>query len=122
VASLLGFHQGWAWVVIVGNGLAGLWALAAHRVPSLRTRALWWFTGGAEVAVAVQVATGVAMVTANHARPVPFHPFYGYVAVVVIGFLFAYRSQLWRRRYQLYGWGGLFLMGVAIRALLVARS
>ncbi len=30
VATLLEVHEGWSWVVIIGNGLAGLWAGAAH--------------------------------------------------------------------------------------------
>ena len=32
----------------------GAWALAAHWLDALRTRALWWFTGFAELAVFVQ--------------------------------------------------------------------
>ena len=55
-------HESWAWVVIIGNALAGLWALAAHKVSSLRTRALWWFTGIVQFAVFVQVALGVTLV------------------------------------------------------------
>ena len=35
----------WAWVVIIGNGLAGIWALLAHKYTARRTRALWWFIG-----------------------------------------------------------------------------
>ncbi len=119
--TLLGFHRAWAWVVILGNAMAGVWALAAWRWPQLRTRSLWWFTAGVEAAVAVQVATGVGMVVGHHARPPAFHPFYGFVAVIVVGFLFAYRQALWYRRYALYGFGGLFLAGVAIRALVLAR-
>ena len=41
---LLDIHKAWAWFVIIGNGLAGLWSLAAHRWPGVRSRALWWFT------------------------------------------------------------------------------
>ena len=36
-ATLLELHTGWAWFVIIGNGLAGVWALAANWLPSLRT-------------------------------------------------------------------------------------
>ena len=42
---LLDLHEGWAWFVIIGNGLAG--AVGARRPTgcrALRTRALWWFT------------------------------------------------------------------------------
>ena len=58
--TLLDLHQWWAWPVVVGNGVVGLWALAAHRWPEARKRALWWCTAAAEVAIAVQVVLGVA--------------------------------------------------------------
>ena len=122
LGALLDFHRVWGYLIIVGNGLAGLWALAAHRYPALRTRALWWFTFFVEAAVFVQIGTGLGLIDGLHAKPPPFHPFYGFVAVVVVGVCFAYRSQLRRRIYLLYGFGGLFLMGVAVRALLVAKS
>jgi hypothetical protein len=121
LGALLAFHQIWGYGVIVGNGLAGIWALVAHRNTQLRTRALWWFTFFVEAAVFIQVGTGIGMVAGEHAHPVAFHPFYGFFAVVVVGFLYAYREQLRHRIYLLYGFGGLFIMGVGIRALITAR-
>ena len=119
---LLDIHTAWAWVVIVGNGLAGVWALGAHRVPALRTRALWWFTFVAELAVFVQVAFGVAVMTADDIDPPQFHMFYGFVAIIAVGIIYSYRQQLRSRLYLLYGFGGLFVMGLGIRALLVGRT
>jgi hypothetical protein len=116
---LLDIHAAWAWVVIVGNGLAGAWALGAHRLPALRTRALWWFTFVVELAVIVQVALGVAVMNADGIEPPPFHLFYGFVAIIAIGIVFSYRQQMRHRLYLLYGFGGLFVMGLGIRALLV---
>lgn len=120
LATLLQFHAGWAWVLIFGNGLAGVWSLAAHKVLALRTRALFWFIGFVETAVFIQVLTGVIMVSSKAKSPPVFHPFYGFVAIIVIGFLYAYKDRLVPRLYLLYGFGSLFLMGVSIRALLVA--
>ena len=60
--ALYDLHKNWAWFVIIGNGLAGVWSLLAHKYTVLRTRALWWFIGLAEVAIFVQVAMGVALV------------------------------------------------------------
>jgi 1,4-dihydroxy-2-naphthoate octaprenyltransferase len=57
--TLRDLHVGWSWFMIIGNGVAGLWCLGAHRLPSLRTRALWWFTIAAEIAVFIQVVLGV---------------------------------------------------------------
>jgi hypothetical protein len=108
-----------AWVVIVGNAVAGSWALGAHWVPRLRTRALWWFTVAVEVAIFVQVVLGVAMIAAQGREAEQFHMFYGFVAVITVGILYSYRAQLAGHRFLLYGLGGLFLMGLGIRALLL---
>ncbi|MBU3701515.1 MAG: hypothetical protein FGM58_05655 [Acidimicrobiia bacterium] len=114
-------HQAFAWFVIIGNALAGVWALAANWVESLRTRALWWFIVVVEGSVFVQVAMGVGMV-AGQGIPAPdFHMFYGFVAIIAVGIIYSYRNQLAHRKYLLYGFGGLFIMGLGIRAMLVGN-
>jgi len=121
-ASLLDIHKGWAWVLIFSNGLAGAWALGAHWLPSLRTRALWWFTVAAEFSVFVQAGLGTAMVAGQHIQPVKFHLFYVFVAIIAVGILYSYRQQMRDRLYLLYGFGGLFVLGLGIRAMLVAQG
>ena len=108
-------------MVIIGNGLAGLWALGANWLPALRTRALWWFTGLTELAVFVQVGLGVGLVAGKKLQAPRFHMFYGFVAIIAVGILYSYRQQMRSRLYLLYGGGGLFIMGLGIRAMLVAR-
>ena len=107
---------------MIGNGLAGAWALAAHWATALRTRALWWFTTAVEVAIFVQVGLGVAAMQVEDYEPRQFHMFYGFVALVAVGILYSYRAQLRQRLYLLYGFGGLFLMGLGIRAMLVGQA
>ncbi|HEV2071213.1 MAG TPA: hypothetical protein VGR26_15595 [Acidimicrobiales bacterium] len=106
-------------MVIVGNAVAGSWALGAHWVPRLRIRALWWLTVLVEVAIFMQVALGVAMIAVESRDADEFHMFYGFVAIIAVGILYSYRAQLEGHRYLLYGLGGLFLMGLGIRALLL---
>ena len=106
-------------MVVVGNGLAGLWALGADRLEALRTRALWWFTAVVEVAVFVQVALGVRVLSGRDTERAQFHMFYGFVAIVAVGILYSYRQQLRHRLYLLYGLGGLFVMGLGIRAMTI---
>lgn len=106
-------------MLIIGNGLAGTWALGATRIPRLRARALWWFTVVAELAVFVQVGLGVALVAGQRVEASEFHMFYGFVAIIAVGILYSYRQQMRRHLYALYGFGGLFVMGLGIRALQV---
>ncbi len=118
-ATVLGVHEGWSWVMIVSNAMAGLWALGAGRWPSLRTRALWWFTAFAELAVFVEVALGVGLVAGQGYEVPQFHAFYGFLGIITVAIVYSYRHQLRHRLYLLYGLGGLFIMGLGIRAMTV---
>ncbi len=120
LATLRDIHEGLAWVMVVGNGLAGAWALAAHRADALRGRALWWFTALVQVVIAVQVTLGVGLVAGQDIEPPQFHLFYGFVALITVGIVYSYRQSLRPHRHLLYGFAGLFLMGLGIRAMIVA--
>jgi len=122
LASLSELHESWAWVAIISNGLAGVWALSAHKLTPLRSRALWWYTGIAQFTIFVQVAFGVAMVNKQKLEFPAFHAFYGFVAIMAVAIIYSYRLQLKSRVYLLYGFGGLFLMGLGIRAMLVGQA
>jgi hypothetical protein len=110
-------HVGFAWFVIIANGTAGAWALAADRIAALRHRSLWWYTGLAEVGVAIQVMLGVAALQLEDRDASDIHMFYGFIAFATIGIIYSYRQQLEAWTFRLYGFGGLFLMGLGIRAL-----
>lgn len=116
---LLDLHDSFAWFVVIANGLAGAWCTAAHWWPTLRVRAMWWFVILAELTVFVQVGLGVAMVAGQGLKAPKFHMFYGFVAIIAIGIIYAYRAQMERWRYLLYGLGSFFLMGLGIRAMIV---
>jgi len=118
---LLDIHQSFAWFVIIGNGLGGLWALGAHYWPALRTRALWWFIVVVECSIFVQVGLGVAMVAGQGLKAPKFHMFYGFVAIITVGLIYSYRQQMQKQKFLLYGLGGLFLMGLGIRAMIVGN-
>lgn len=115
--SLLSVHEQWAWFVIVSCGLAGCWALAAHFWAPARRRALWVFTAIAQLSVFVQATLGTIIVARSDADPPQFHIFYGFLCVIAVSIITGYRHQLAEYRYLLYGGGGLFVMGLAIRAL-----
>ncbi len=119
--AVLNFHKAWAWFVIIGNGLAGLWALGAHYLAALRTRALWWFIAAAEATVFVQVTLGAILVGKYKVVFPKFHAFYGFVAIIAVAIIYSYRHQMRHRLYLLYGLGSLFVMGLGIRAMLVGK-
>ena len=118
---LVDLHESWAWFVIISNGLAGLWSFGAHKIESLRTRALWWFTLLAELTMFVQVVLGVILVNKYKLEFPEFHAFYGFVGIIAIAIIYSYRNQMKHKLYLLYGCGGLFVMGLVIRALLVGQ-
>ena len=50
-----------------------------------------------------------------------FHMFYGFLCIVGVAILYGYRNHeaMAGYRYLLYGFGSLFLMGLALRAVYV---
>jgi hypothetical protein len=117
---LLDVHRVFGYVAIVANALAGLYTLAAWRWEPLRNRWLWWPTIIAEAMMMIQVLLGVLLVSVENFQPPRFHMFYGFVAFITVGLLYSYR-YVWRARGWLelaYGLGGMFIMGLGIRAVL----
>jgi hypothetical protein len=121
LASVRGIHKAWAWVWIIGNGMAGVWSIAAHFVTALRLRAMWWFIVAVQLSVFVQVGLGAWMYSNENLQPAQFHMFYGFVGIIAVGIIYSYRSSMRHRLYLLYGFGGLFVMGLGIRAMLVGQ-
>ncbi len=78
-------------------------------------------TSIAEIAILLQVLLGTIMVAGDevYRESVPrFHMFYGFVIFITVGLLYQYRHQMRGRVEMLYGFGGLFIMGLGIRAVL----
>jgi hypothetical protein len=115
----LELHIAWSWVVVIGNALAGLWCLAAHWYAPLRVRGMWAVVALAQATVAVQVVLGVYVVAVDGIEAPSIHMFYGFIALITVGLLYAYRTQVRAWQYLLYGFGGLFLMGLGIRAMVL---
>lgn len=121
ISALQRFHDDWAWIAIVGNAVAGLIALAAWRIPSLRGRWVFACTVAAEIALLIQVGTGAALVSSKKYTVPRFHMFYGFVGFITVGIAYSSRDSMRGRLEMFYGIIGLFLMGVGIRAMLQVR-
>jgi hypothetical protein len=116
---MLSFHRDFAWVVVATNGIVGGWALAAHRWPRWRSRAMWWSVLVAEATIVVQVVLGSVLIGVQHRHAPDFHAFYGFGTLIAAVIIYSYRPQLRHVKYLLYGLGSLFLMGMALRAVQV---
>jgi hypothetical protein len=117
---LFDIHRAWGYAAIVANFLAGVQLLIAWRVVSWRNRFLWWPTIVAESMMMIQVVLGVLLVSVQNYDPPRFHMFYGFVAFITVGLLYSYR-YVWKAKGWMelaYGLGGLFIMGLGIRAVL----
>lgn len=117
---ILDLHEAWAWVVVVGNALAGLWCLGAHWVAAMRVRGMWAVVAVMQVTIFVQVILGVYLVAVEGIEAPGMHMFYGFISIVAVAILYGYRTQIRAWQYLLYGLGGLFLMGLGIRAMFLA--
>lgn len=105
--------------MVLSNAFAGVWAIGAHFRPVLRRRALWILTIVAQVSVAVQAVLGVLVLQVDGRDVEQLHVIYGFVALASIGILYSYRQQIMEWQYLLYGGGGLFLMGMGIRGMIL---
>jgi hypothetical protein len=119
--TLFKIHKTWGYVAIVLNALVGIYALMAWKWNRFRGKPLWIATLVAEVAILLQVLIGTILVAGDESyrKAVPrLHLFYGFLIFITIGLLYQYRSQMKGRQELLYGLGGLFIMGLGIRAVL----
>ena len=107
------------WLVIFANAIAGLWALGAHFREPLRRRELWALTVLAQLLIMAQATVGVVIQSQEDLEPPDFHLLYGFTMLGVVMILYGYRVQIPQHRYLLYAGGGLFLMGLAIRAMVI---
>ncbi len=118
-STVLDIHGWFSWVVVISTGLAGLWALAAHWQPSARATGLWWFTAAAQATVFVQAGLGSWLIAREDREAPDLHALYGFSLVLAVGIIYSYRPQLRDHVYLLYAGGGLFLMGMGIRAMVI---
>ncbi len=103
-------------LVVFAGFLAGTWALAAHFKEQLRTDSLWLAQHVFHLLIVVQVALGGILVGFSEVQADGTHMFYGFLTFVGVGIIIGYR-HLSEYKYLLYGIGGLFVMGLAIRAM-----
>jgi hypothetical protein len=119
VSHVLDWHTVAAWALIIVNGVAGVWALAAHRFEPLRGRLVWGVVVVGQLLTFVQALLGVLLVTRFDLVLEQFHALYGFSTIIAVGILYSYRTSPFMegKALLLYGFGCLFIMGLGIRNL-----
>lgn len=119
LASLRNTHEVVAWLMILLNGASGIWSLQAHRNKQFRIAGLSWVTAIAQTTVIAHLFSGIAAASAENIEVPKFHLLYWSAAVLSVGVIYGYRNQLESRKYLLYGFAGLFLMGLGVRSMVL---
>ena len=119
LASYRVTHEVIEWLMVLLNGTAGVWSLLAHRNKLLRISVLSWVTAIAQIMVLAHLFSGVALASSEDLEVPKFHLLYRSAAALSVGVIYGYRNQLDNKRYLLYGFAGLFLMGLGIRSMLL---
>jgi hypothetical protein len=119
VQTLYDLHESLAWFLVLSNAAVGVWALAAHRLPVMRVRAMWWAIAIAQLSTFAIAIVGVLIVNRYDVELDSFHALYGFSTIVAVGILYSYRGSPFVKDkvYVLYGLGSLFIMGLGIRAM-----
>jgi len=117
-------HVVTGWFLIGSNAFVGVWALAAQYVGALRRPALWIATGIAQVSTLVVAGIGALIVNQQGAELDSFHALYGFSTIFAVAILYSYRNSpfIADKLHLLYGCGGLFIMGLGLRALIGAGN
>jgi urea transporter len=112
-------HEINAWLLIVLNATAGVWCLAAYRFEVLRGRAVWIGVIVAQLTTFVQAVIGALLANRQGVELDDMHALYGFSAIIAVAIMYSYRTSPFMKGKELllYGFGGLFVMGLGLRNL-----
>lgn len=112
-------HEITGWVLIVTNALAGAWCLAAYQWPALRGRPVWVGVIIAQLTTFVQAVIGAILSRQEGVVLDDMHALYGFSAIIAVAIIYSYRTSPFMKGKELvlYGFGGLFIMGLGLRNL-----
>jgi len=119
MSGLVDAHEINAWVLIGMNAFAGLWCLAAYVLDVLRGRAMWIVVIVAQLTTFSQAIIGALLANEDGVELDDMHALYGFSAIIAVGIMYSYRTSpfLKGKELLLYGFGGLFVMGLGLRNL-----
>jgi hypothetical protein len=113
-------HHDFGYTVIIINALAGIFTLIGLKVRAISRWKYYLYGAYAGwIAMLIQVVLGIVLFSSGDYDDVPkFHIFYGFVGLISVGLIFAYRKSLGKRKAMWIGIFALFLAGVGVRAIM----
>ncbi len=111
------FHSTWAWVSIYLSGFTGLLLLFYFLANREKTFFIDYLIKLSIISILIQISAGL-MLFGLGVDPGSFHLFYGVVILFTLTFIYIYKDDMNKKPELFWGLGILFLMGLAIRAVL----
>lgn len=124
MSDLYDAHIAAGWFMIGSNACVGTWALLAQYRSRLRSKLLWILTAVAQASTLVVAAIGALIVNREGVELDAFHALYGFSTIFAVAILYSYRNSpfIADKLHLLYGCGGLFIMGLGLRAMLIGAD
>lgn len=120
MSTLLKIHHDWAYTAVAINVFAGIWTLIGMKVDVVKRKKYFLYpiyVGW--VALAIQALLGISLLLFTTVQAPSMHYFYGFIALMVIGGVFAYSKSFGKKQYIILGCVALFLVALSIRTILV---
>ena len=111
------FHNIWAWVSIYLTGFTGLILVGFFLVNKKKNYIIDYLIKLSVISILIQISAGLYLFGIG-VDPGSFHLFYGVVILFTLIFIYIYRNDMNQKFELFWGLSILFIMGLAIRAVL----
>ena len=111
------FHNIWAWVSIYLTGFTGLLLVGFFLVNKKKNYIIDYLIKLSVISILIQISAGLYLFGIG-VDPGSFHLFYGVVILFTLIFIYIYRNDMNQKFELFWGLAILFIMGLAIRAVL----
>ena len=111
------FHSTWAWISIYLSGFTGLLLLYYFLANKQKNNITDYLVKLSIISILIQISAGLYLFGIG-VNPGSFHLFYGVVIFFTLTFLYIYRDDMNKKPELFWGLAILFIMGLAIRAVL----
>ena len=111
------FHNIWAWVSIYLTGFTGLLLIFFFLANKKKNYLIDYLIKLSVISILIQISAGLYLFGIG-VDPGSFHLFYGVVILFTLIFIYIYRNDMNQKFELFWGLAILFIMGLAIRAVL----